>query len=62
MAKDLYDFTDNIKIQRDAVDKGQKGFLCGRCAGEVPKSEYEVFFETGLCGYCEHMVEKWRKD
>jgi hypothetical protein len=31
---------------------------CSRCGGSVPVEEVEIFYESGMCGWCEHMSNK----
>jgi len=42
---------------RDHVVR-QKGWICSRCGDHPPYSELPVYFETGMCGWCAHMVAK----
>lgn len=35
-----------------------KGYRCERCNALIPFGEREVYFETKLCGYCAHMLQK----
>ena len=35
-----------------------EGWKCSRCGSPPPREEREIFFETKLCGYCEHMTSK----
>lgn len=42
---------------------GEKGpFYCSRCRDVVPIEELPVYEETGMCGYCAHMAEKYFED
>jgi hypothetical protein len=36
----------------------KKGFTCERCGEVPPYEEREIFFETRLCSWCEHMSSK----
>ena len=31
---------------------------CNLCKEQIPFGERQVYFETGLCGYCAHQQEK----
>jgi hypothetical protein len=31
---------------------------CSRCGGDVPMSEMFMAMDSGLCGWCEHMIDK----
>ena len=31
---------------------------CGKCAQRIPYGDREVFFRTGMCGYCAHQEAK----
>jgi hypothetical protein len=36
---------------------------CSRCSSEIPWSEmYEAVFEGGMCGYCNHILEKMENE
>ncbi len=35
-----------------------KGWQCSRCESIPPHGERDVYFETGMCGYCAHMTSK----
>jgi len=35
-----------------------KGWHCSICGAPPPLSEREIFFETGMCGHCAHVMEK----
>jgi len=31
---------------------------CSRCGGSIPVQELDIFYESGMCGWCEHMSNK----
>ncbi len=35
-----------------------KGYRCQVCSQRIPYGEQDVFFDTGLCGYCDHVAKK----
>jgi hypothetical protein len=40
---------------------------CARCGGQIPISEIDIYYETGMCGWCEHMsgrleAEEWNPE
>lgn len=48
---------DEQQRSEDAWARG--GSKCNVCAQQVPLSEKNDFFETGMCGRCRH---QWEKD
>ncbi len=35
-----------------------RGWQCSRCEEIPPLAERDVYFETGMCGYCAYMTSK----
>ena len=35
-----------------------KGWVCSVCSSVPPKSERDIFFNTGICGWCAHTASK----
>lgn len=35
-----------------------EGLRCSVCSQHIIHSERELFFETGMCGYCHHQANK----
>jgi len=52
------------KHTQDAVSDGASAsdrrtrWACWRCGEKPISGEMDVYFETGLCGWCEHMTSK----
>ena len=40
-----------------AVNIKPSDLICSRCAHEVPLEEYDVYDETGMCGWCAFQIE-----
>jgi|ERR1019366_5452641 hypothetical protein len=40
----------------------KRNFVCERCGTYPPKSERDVYFETGFCGACAHAAEKMKSE
>ena len=36
----------------------QENYLCARCHQIPPYGDREIYFETGHCGRCDHIVNK----
>ena len=48
-------------IERDdnwLMKAQSEGWSCAVCGNTPPYDEREVFFETGMCGYCAHVAAK----
>jgi hypothetical protein len=55
----------NLHVEEEEAKDGAwyrkcayEGWTCARCGSPPPREEREIFFKTGLCGYCEHMTSK----
>ena len=44
---------DNWHVKAQA-----EGWNCAVCGSVPPLSERDVYFETGMCGYCAHVAAK----
>jgi hypothetical protein len=51
-----------LKEVWDSIQKEHLHFRCERCEDFIPKCELLVAMESGLCSYCEHMVNKTRDE
>jgi len=40
------------------IDDAVQSASCERCGGSIPRGEFEIFYESGQCGWCEHMTSK----
>lgn len=39
-----------------------ESIICSICSQEIIYSEREVYFETSMCGYCNHQHEKLKDE
>jgi restriction system protein len=47
----LPDYTSEVEAQADDAE-------CSRCGCSIPVEELDIFYESGMCGWCEHMSNK----
>ena len=51
---------DEIEQSRDGwmIKATSEGWRCARCSQVPIYDEREVYFDTGMCGYCAHVISK----
>ncbi len=40
------------------IDKEASNAECSRCGAGIPMGEWDVYYDSGMCGWCEHMSNK----
>jgi Restriction endonuclease len=40
------------------IENQARNAECSRCGGSIPTGELDIFYESGMCGWCEHMSNK----
>jgi restriction system protein len=40
------------------IDKEAENAECSRCGSSIPMGEWDTYYESGMCSWCEHMSNK----
>lgn len=43
---------------RSEIDKEASDAECSRCGSDIPMGEWDIYYDSGMCGWCEHMSNK----
>jgi hypothetical protein len=62
-----YASDEALAEEEDREDRWHKaaeinGYNCKRCGSVPPYVERETYFETKMCGYCAHKMQKLNRD
>jgi len=60
----LFEFTteEHHEHGKQGRRRTRIGPRCMRCASGVPRSEDEIYWRSGFCGWCFHMYQKMLRE